>query len=76
MINPYYNLVVQPLNVVGDLYLIALKWIDPLEVVRSHLMLDSDLYNIQKIESLCPSVDTLTRGVNIFWLYLDFWLLI
>ena len=75
MINLCYNLV-KLLNVVGDLYLMSLKYIDPLEVVKSHLMQDSDLYNVQKIESLRPGVGTLTRGVNTFCLYLEFWLLI
>ena len=71
MINLCYNLV-KLLNVVGDLYLMSLKYIDPLEVVKSHLMQDSDLYNVQKIESLRPGVDTLTRDVDTFCVYLNF----
>ena len=66
MINSCYNLVVPPLNVVRDLYLMALKWIDPLEVVRSHLMLDSDICNVQKIKSLRLGVETLTRDIDTF----------
>ena len=64
MINPCYSIVVQPINVVGDLYLKALNSIYPLEVVGGHLILVWNLYNVQKIESLCPGVDTSTIGVD------------
>ena len=74
MINLCYNLV-KLLNVVGDLYLMSLKYIDPLEVVKSHLMLDSDLYNIQKIEPLCPGVLTLFQVSTLFAVYLGIWIL-
>ena len=64
IINPCYNLVVQSLNIVGDLYLMKLKWIDSLKVVKSQIMLDSDLYNVKKKESLRAGVDTLTRDID------------
>ena len=64
MINPCYNLVVQPINIVWRLVFIVLRLICSLEEVWRSFNARFGPLQRSKIESLCLGVDTYFSGVN------------